>query len=66
MHEMRTIAIDDPGVCQSVCHVLGCTKLRCSNTAERIEIVLRGENSCGPTEHETASPQIRYGLRYIT
>jgi len=23
MHEIRTIAIDDPGVCQSVCHAGG-------------------------------------------
>jgi len=33
MQEMRTIAIDDPGVCQSV------TRLRCANTTERIEVL---------------------------
>jgi len=31
---MRSIAIDDSGVCQSV------TRLRCANTAERIEVLL--------------------------
>jgi len=34
MHEMRTIVIDDPGVCQSV------ILLHCTNTAERIEVLL--------------------------
>jgi len=34
MPEMRTIAIDDPGVCQSVCHASGCAR-----TAERIDVL---------------------------
>jgi len=35
MHQMWTIAIDDFGVCLSVC--LSITRLRCANTAERRE-----------------------------
>jgi len=36
-HEMRIIAIDDPGVCQSI------KRLHCAITAERIEIMFRAK-----------------------
>jgi len=36
---MRTIAIDDPGICQSVC--LSVTKASCDKTAERIDVLFR-------------------------
>jgi len=39
MHETRTIAIDDPGRL-STCMSHGFTRLRCANTAERIEVLL--------------------------
>jgi len=65
MQQMRTISIDDPGVCQSVgpislsvCYVLGFTRLRAvqiHNTAERIEalrlLLLEMEAFVGPKEH---------------
>jgi len=34
---LQTIAIDDSGVCQSVCHA---ASRGCANTAERIEVLL--------------------------
>jgi len=37
MHEMKTIAIDDLGVCQSV------TRTECVKTAERIDVRFRVE-----------------------
>jgi len=37
MHEMQTIATD-VSVCQSVCLSRGVTRLRCAETAERIEV----------------------------
>jgi len=40
MYEMRTIAIDDPGVCQFVCLSRGFTRLRYANTTERIRIAV--------------------------
>jgi len=51
MHEMRTIVIDDPGrgVCQSVS--LSVMRLRCANTAERIEVLLWVENLGDPMGH---------------
>jgi len=45
IHEIRTIVIVDPSVCQFVCHTTGCV-----NTAERIE-VLFGEKSFGAPRH---------------
>jgi len=36
MHEKRTIAISDPGVCQSV------SRLCYANTTEQIEVLLLG------------------------
>jgi len=40
VHDRRTIAIDDPRVCQYVKVSRGFTWLRCANTAERIEVLL--------------------------
>jgi len=40
MQEMRTFAIDVPGVCQSVCHAAKFTQLCYANTAEGIEVLL--------------------------
>jgi len=40
MRQMRTIAIDDPGVCQSVCHVGGLCK-----TDERINALFGDQRS---------------------
>jgi len=47
MHEMRTIAIDDPGRL-SVSLPRGFIQLRCANTAERIEVLLRVETLGDP------------------
>jgi len=46
MHEMRTIAFDDPVECLP----RGFTQFCCVNTAERIEIML-GLDSWGPSKH---------------
>jgi len=35
MHKIRTISIDDPGVCQSACHAGGCAE-----TTEQIDVLL--------------------------
>jgi len=42
MHQLRTIAIDDPGRL-FVCLPRGFTRLRCANTAELIEVLPRVE-----------------------
>jgi len=39
---MRTIAIDDPGVCQSV------TRAKCAKTAERIDVLFGVETPLDP------------------
>jgi len=38
MHEMRTIVVDDPGICQSVMW------LYCTNIAEQIKVLFRVES----------------------
>jgi len=38
MHEMQTVAFDDPCVCQAFV-----TQLCCADMAERIEVLLRAE-----------------------
>jgi len=50
MHDLFTIAIDDPIVCQSVCVSCDFTRLRCANTAKRIEMLFEVD-SLGHTEH---------------
>jgi len=56
MHKMRTISIDDFGVCLSVCLSHGFTQLCCANTAERIgaprNSVLEGGGPNPPTTRE--------------
>jgi len=48
MHDMRTIAIDDPGRL-SVCLSRGFTRFRCAKTAKRTEIRFVVKiNACGP------------------
>jgi len=40
MYAMRTTAIDDRGVCLSICLHRSVTRLHCANAAERIKILL--------------------------
>jgi len=61
MHKMRTISVDDLGVCQSV------TRLCRANTAERIEVLL-GVETWDPRNivldrSPDFDPRIRCGLR---
>jgi len=47
MYVMRTIEIDDPGHLP-FCVSRGFTRLRCANTAEQIEVLLRSDNLGDP------------------
>jgi len=53
---MRTIAIDDLGVCRpvspSVCHARGFTRIRCAKTAKQIEVLLGVKIPEGPMNIE--------------
>jgi len=43
MHELRTVAFNDPwrlSVCTCVCLSCGFTRLRCAKTVERIKVLL--------------------------
>jgi len=46
MHEMQSIVTSDCSVCQSVCLSRASTRLHCTKTAERIQM-LSGVNSPG-------------------
>jgi len=49
MYQMWTIVIDDPGHL-SVCLLCCLTRLRCANTAERIEVLLGVAETLGDPE----------------
>jgi len=68
MHEIPTIAIDDPGrlsVYKSVCHAASCTQIRCGIMSERIEVLFGVETTgTGPKGHRV-NPLVRCGFRRI-
>jgi len=62
MFEKRTIAIDHPGICQSVS--LSVTQVRCAKTSERIDALFGVEDLGDPGN--IVYPTFRCGLWQIT
>jgi len=70
MHEIRTIVIDERGVCPPVCLSRGSTRLRYAETAKRIKILFGVNILGGPRnillDGGTSPPQLRGGWGIVS